>query len=107
MIKEVRFAPDSALKEGGFEPVWGLSCQVVVFGLLAVLCSEVCPGKPSMFSRRQFWRQMPTTCGRGTESLQTHRRRKGDSNSPSHPERERSEERHMGPRTAPGFGVAP
>jgi hypothetical protein len=27
-----------------------------------------------------------------------------DSNSPSHPERERSEERHMGPRTAPGFG---
>src|SRR4051794_1380124 len=27
--------------------------------------------------------------------------------SPSHPERERSEERHMGSRTAPGFGVAP
>src|SRR6516162_6952288 len=32
-------APDSALERMGFEPVWGFSCQVV-FGLLAVLCSE-------------------------------------------------------------------
>src|SRR5215468_3045399 len=31
-------------------------CQVVVFGLLPVLCSEVCPGKASMFSRRQSCR---------------------------------------------------
>jgi hypothetical protein len=31
----------------------------------------------------------------------TPRWRKGDSNSPSHPERERSEERHMGSRTLP------
>src|SRR5205085_577244 len=30
--------------------------QVVVFGLLAVLCSEVCPGKAGMFSRRQSCR---------------------------------------------------
>src|SRR5215467_9893294 len=35
-----RFAPDSPLEVTGFEPVWGFSCQVVVFGLLAVLCSE-------------------------------------------------------------------
>jgi hypothetical protein len=34
----------------------------------------------------------------------TRRWSKGDSNSPSHPERERSEELHVGPRTAPGFG---
>ena len=27
------------------------SCQVVVFDLLPVLCSEVCPGKACMFSR--------------------------------------------------------
>jgi hypothetical protein len=36
----VEFAPDSVLEEGGFELVWGFSCQVVVFGLLPVLCSE-------------------------------------------------------------------
>ena len=35
-----RFAPDSPLEEAGFEPVWGFSCQVVVFGFLPVLCSE-------------------------------------------------------------------
>jgi hypothetical protein len=29
------------LKEAGFEPVWGFSCQVVIFGLLPVLCSEL------------------------------------------------------------------
>jgi hypothetical protein len=26
------FAHDSALEGDGFEPVWGFSCQVVVFG---------------------------------------------------------------------------
>jgi hypothetical protein len=31
---------DSPLEEAGFELVWGFSCQVVVFGLLPVLCSE-------------------------------------------------------------------
>src|SRR6202011_2359733 len=31
----------SPLEEGGFEPVWGFSCQVVVFGFLPVLCSEL------------------------------------------------------------------
>jgi hypothetical protein len=34
------FAPDSPLEGTGFEPVWGFSCQAVIFGLLAVLCSE-------------------------------------------------------------------
>ena len=36
--------------------VWGFTCQAIVFGLLTVLCSEVCPGKASMFSRRQSCR---------------------------------------------------
>src|SRR6202040_488124 len=54
--RKLRFAGDSPLEERGFELVWGLSCQVVVFGLLPVLCSEVCPGKASMFSRRQSCR---------------------------------------------------
>ena len=36
----VKFASDSPLEGDGFEPVWGFSCQVVVFGLLPVLCSE-------------------------------------------------------------------
>ena len=31
---------DSPLEGGGFELVWGFSCQVVLFGLLPVLCSE-------------------------------------------------------------------
>ena len=31
---------DSPLEGTGFELVWGFSCQVVIFGLLAVLCSE-------------------------------------------------------------------
>src|SRR5271169_4637482 len=35
-----RFAPDSPLEGSGFELVWGFSCQVGVFGLLPVLCSE-------------------------------------------------------------------
>ena|SRR5438105_5120318 len=35
-----RFAPDSLLEGVGFEPVWGFSCQVVVFGFLPVFCSE-------------------------------------------------------------------
>src|SRR5499427_7834598 len=47
---------DSALEGSGFELVWGFSCQVIVFGLKPVLCSEVCPGKASMFSRRQSCR---------------------------------------------------
>src|SRR6202040_131858 len=54
--RKLRFAGDSPLEERGFELVWGLSCQVVVFGLLPVLCSEVCPGKASMFGRRQSCR---------------------------------------------------
>src|SRR6516162_10286592 len=40
--------PDSNLY-GAFHVKWS-------FGLLAVLCSEVCPGKASMFSRRQSCR---------------------------------------------------
>ena len=47
---------DSPLERNGFELVWGFSCQVVPFGLLPVLCSEVCPGKAGMFSRRQSCR---------------------------------------------------
>ena len=35
-----KFASDSPLEGTGFEPVWGFSCQVVVFGLVPVLCSE-------------------------------------------------------------------
>src|SRR5438045_7102722 len=31
---------DCLLEEAGFELVWGFSCQVVIFGLLSVLCSE-------------------------------------------------------------------
>jgi len=54
--KRNRKFADSLLEGAGFEPVWGFSCQVVIFGLLAVLCSEVCPGKASMFSRRQSCR---------------------------------------------------
>ena len=47
---------ETCWRKADFELVWGFSCQVVVFGLLAVLCSEVCPGKASMFSRRQSCR---------------------------------------------------
>src|SRR4029077_1254748 len=47
---------DWLLEGAGFEPVWGFSCQVVVSGLLPVLCWEVCPGKAGMFSRRQSCR---------------------------------------------------
>jgi hypothetical protein len=50
------FARDSPVEQRRFELVWGFSCRVVVFGLLAVLCSEVCPGKAGMFSRRQSCR---------------------------------------------------
>ena len=39
--KEVRFAEDSPLEGSGFELVWGFSCQVVIFGLWSVLCSEL------------------------------------------------------------------
>jgi len=40
ILEEVRFALDSPLEGARFELVWGFSCQVVVFGLLPVLCSE-------------------------------------------------------------------
>src|SRR5438874_8694993 len=50
------FVDDSPVEQAGFELVWGFSCQVVVLVLLPVLCSEVCPGKASMFSRRQSCR---------------------------------------------------
>jgi hypothetical protein len=40
-----RWFAGSPPERSGFEPLWGFSCQVVIFGLLAVLCSEVCPGK--------------------------------------------------------------
>ena len=37
-----RFVPNSGVgAKAGFEPVWGFSCQVVIFGLLPVLCSEL------------------------------------------------------------------
>src|SRR6516164_3544151 len=49
-------SPDSPLEGDGFDLVWGFPCQVVFFGLLPVLCSEVCPAKASMFSRRQSCR---------------------------------------------------
>jgi hypothetical protein len=35
-----QFVADSSLEEDGFELVWGFSCQVIIFGLLPVLCSE-------------------------------------------------------------------
>src|SRR5690348_17260260 len=35
-----RWFADPPLEGNGFEPVWGFFCQVVVFGWLAVLCSE-------------------------------------------------------------------
>ena len=35
-----RFARDSPLEGAGFELVWAFPCQVVVFGLMPVLCSE-------------------------------------------------------------------
>jgi len=47
---------DSPLEGAGFELVWGFSCQAVVWVVLTVFCSEVCPGKASMFSRRQSCR---------------------------------------------------
>ena len=49
-LEEVRFALDSALEQAGFELVWGFFCQVVIFGLLAVLCSER-EGRSSFFNR--------------------------------------------------------
>jgi len=46
----VRFAADSPVEEAGFELVWGFSYQVVVFGLLPVLCSEL-ESRSSFFNR--------------------------------------------------------
>jgi hypothetical protein len=37
-FREDREFADSLLEGTGFEPVWGFFCQVVIFGLLAVLC---------------------------------------------------------------------
>ena len=37
---EVKFAADSPLEGGGFELVWGFSCQAVVWVVLRVFCSE-------------------------------------------------------------------
>jgi len=37
---EIASSHDSLLEGTGFEPVWGFSCQAVIFGLLSVLCSE-------------------------------------------------------------------
>src|SRR5260370_24899911 len=45
-----RFAADSPMEEAGFELVWGFFCQVLVFGLLPVLCSER-EGRSSFFNR--------------------------------------------------------
>ena len=43
MIEEIRFAVDSPLEEGGFELVWGFSCQ----GVFLVFCRFfVRSGKP-------------------------------------------------------------
>ena len=51
---------------------WGFSCQVVFFGLLAVLCLEVCPGKASMFSRRQScWGRSQSPVVRIAEEMET------------------------------------
>ena len=47
---KIRFAIDSSLEGDGFKLVWGFSCQVVVFGLLAVLCSER-ESRSSFFNR--------------------------------------------------------
>jgi hypothetical protein len=41
---------DSPQERDGFELVWGFSCQVVVFGLLRVLCSER-ESRSSFFNR--------------------------------------------------------
>ena len=40
-LGSVQFVADSPLEGAGFELVWGFSCQVVVFGFLPVLCSEL------------------------------------------------------------------
>jgi hypothetical protein len=45
-----RWFADSPLEGGGFEPVWGFSCQVVVSGLWPVFCSE----QESRFSSRRL-----------------------------------------------------
>jgi hypothetical protein len=39
-VAYARVVADSLLEGGGFELVWGFSCQVVVLVLLPVLCSE-------------------------------------------------------------------
>ena len=48
-LRDRKFA-DSPLEGKGFEPVWGFSCQVVVFGFLPVLCSER-ESRSSFFNR--------------------------------------------------------
>jgi hypothetical protein len=54
-------------------------------------------------THQSYDRAVPTKSG----SQLTRWWSKGDSNSPSHPERQRSDGRHMGPADRPGFGVAP
>jgi hypothetical protein len=49
MLRDRWFA-DSPVEGTGFEPVWGFSCQVVVFGLLWVLCSAR-ESRSSFFNR--------------------------------------------------------
>jgi hypothetical protein len=70
---------DSSLEGGGFELVWGFSCQVVFFGLLPVrgserqvavlhpvACDQV-PGARAMGSRdrnaSKAWRRVPSGAG--------------------------------------------
>jgi hypothetical protein len=50
-----RFVHDSLLEEAGFEPVWGFSCQVVVFVFLPVLYSEL-ESRSSSRRLRSGWR---------------------------------------------------
>src|SRR5947209_7826948 len=39
-VKRFRVRSESPLEGGGFEPVWGFSCQAVVLGCAEVFCSE-------------------------------------------------------------------
>jgi hypothetical protein len=66
---ELRRSPlvaDSALEGDGFEPVWGFSCQAVVFGLLSVLCSE---GKAVLRSVAAIRFAERAERGQGTETV--------------------------------------
>jgi hypothetical protein len=60
---KTEFARDSLLEETGFEPVWGFSCQVVVFGFWPVLCSErerpFFVPSPAMLNTRNYAANQP------------------------------------------------